>query len=189
MYPENYLVSPYKLDCEEITFIACAQDAEYPAEHFGVAVSTEGNTDADDFTVVWETEMTAKATGGWYYYSVDLRAYQGQDIYVAIVHFDCTNQFMLNIDDVTLYRTYDCVPEGTTEHVALYPNPATDRLQVEGTANIERYEVFDLTGALLRRAEVGGDSFTLDVEALPAGTYLLRTVTSDGVQTHRFVKR
>ena len=189
LFPKNYLVSPYKLDCEEITFIACAQDASSAKEHVGVAVSTEGNTDAADFTLVWEADMTAKAVGAWYYYSVDLREYQGQDIYVAIVHFDCTNQFMLNIDDVTLYRTYDRVPEDTTETIAVYPNPATDRLQVESTRRIEYHEMYDITGALLRHATVNRDSFTLDLEALPAGTYLLKTASEEGVQTHRFVKR
>jgi hypothetical protein len=96
---------------------------------------------------------------------------------------------MLNIDDVTLYRTYDGVPEGATERVAVYPNPASDLLQVEGTTRIEYYEMYDITGALLRHATVGRDSFTLDLEALPAGTYLLKTISEGGVQTHRFIKR
>ena len=187
--PENYLVSPYKLDCEEITFIACAQDAQFAAEHFGVAVSTTGNTDANDFTIVWEADMTAKAAGQWYYYDIDLREYQGQDIYVAIVHFNCTNQFMLNVDDITLYRTYDVVTENNNYSVSVYPNPTTDKLQVESTERIESYEMYDITGALLRHGTVGQNNFTLDLEALPTGTYLLKT-TSDGiVQTRRFVKR
>lgn len=187
--PENYLVSPYKLDCEEITFIACAQDAQYPTEHFGVAVSTTGNTDANDFTIVWEDDMTAKAAGSWHYCDVDLRDYQGQDIYVAIVHFNCTDQFMLNIDNVTLYRTYDAVGDNTTVELSVYPNPATDRLQVESSAQIEYYEMYDITGALLRRAVVGQNSFTLDLEALPTGSYLLKTTSEGIVKTQRFVKR
>ena len=187
--PKNYLVTPYKLDCEEITFIACAQDAAHPAEHFGVAVSTEGNTSADDFTIVWETDMTAKAPGEWHYYDVDLRAYQGQDIYVAIVHFACSNQFMLNIDDVMLYRTYDQVTENSAEHVSVYPNPATDRISVVSDMRIKSYEIYDITGALLRHATVGRNAFTLDLETLPAGTYLLRTTSEGTVQTRRFVKK
>ena len=189
LYPENYLVSPYKLDCEEITFIACAQDVYNPAEHFGVAVSTTGNTNADDFTIVWETDMTAKGPGEWHYYDVDLRAYQGQDIYVAIVHFNCSNQFMLNIDDVMLYRTYDNVADLNATSLAVYPNPATDRLQVESTERIEHYEVYDMTGALLHHANVGQKTFALDLEALPAGTYLLKMTSEGTVQTRRFVKR
>jgi hypothetical protein len=189
LYPKNYLVTPYKLDCEEITFIACAQDATNPAEHFGVAVSTTGNTNADDFTIVWETDMTAKAAGSWHYYDVDLRDYQGQDIYVAIVHFNCSNQFMLNIDDITLYRTYNDVAENNTTGVSVYPNPASSLVTVESTQTIDAYEVYDITGALLRRAAVGQKTFTLDLEALPVGTYLLKLTSKGTVQTRRFVKQ
>ena len=83
-----------------ITFWAQAQDANYSAEHFGVAVSTTGNTDASDFTTIAEWTMTAKA-GNWYQYTVDLSAYSGQG-YVAIRHFDCTDQFILNVDDIII---------------------------------------------------------------------------------------
>jgi hypothetical protein len=186
--PENYLVTPYKLDCEEITFIACAQDAEYPAEHFGVAVSTTGNTDANDFTVIWETELTAKSPGAWYYYDVDLREYQGQDIYVAIVHFACSNQFMLNIDNVMLYRTYDRVIENSTNLVSIYPNPTTDRLSVACETDIEQYMIYDMTGSLVFCHKAGNCAFDIDVQELPFGIYLLSLCTKDGVTNKRFVK-
>ncbi len=116
--PDNYLVSP-QISAEngaQIQFWACAQDASYPAEHFGVAVSTTTAT-ASAFTMVQEWTMTAKsdvaaevnsevrgtrAQGAWYQYAVDLSAYAGQDIYVAIRHFNCNDQFILNVDDITL---------------------------------------------------------------------------------------
>ena len=118
--PDNYLVSP-QISAEngaQIQFYACAQDASYAAEHFGVAVSTSGNTAAADFTTIQEWTMTAKGTqgrtvesehdirglrqGNWYLYTVDLSSYAGQDIYVAIRHFNCTDMFILNVDDITL---------------------------------------------------------------------------------------
>ena len=98
--PDNYLVSPQVTLGGSITFWAQAQDANYSAEHFGVAVSTTGNTDASDFTTIAEWTMTAKA-GNWYQYTVDLSAYSGQG-YVAIRHFDCTDQFILNVDDIII---------------------------------------------------------------------------------------
>ena len=114
--PDNYLVSPAKGACDQISFWACAQDASYAAEHFGVAVSTGSNTNASDFTMIQEWTMTAKdsgvmsvgrngqtrAQGSWHEYTVDLSAYAGQDIWVAIRHFNCTDQFILNVDDITL---------------------------------------------------------------------------------------
>ena len=188
LFPENYLVSPYKLDCEEISFIACAQDTTTPAEHFGVAVSTTGNTDAEDFTIVWETDMTAKTAGSWHYYNIDLREYQGQDIYVAIVHFNCTNQFMLNVDDITLYRTYDGVTENEATS-SLYPNPATDYITISGESDFNGYEIYNMMGSMVRRHQANGNTYVVDVRDLPVGTYLIKLSSYETVQTHVFVKK
>ena len=123
VYPDNYLVSPSKINAHSgaaIHFYACAQDASYAAEHFGVAVSTGSSNNAADFTTIQEWTMTAKnaqgntaddanpavrgtrAQGNWYEYTVDLSSYNGQQIWVAIRHFNCSDQFYLLVDDITL---------------------------------------------------------------------------------------
>lgn len=118
--PDNYLVSPKVLLGGKITFWACAQDAGYPADHFGVAVSTTVNDDDAAFTTIWESDMTAskkrktsafrpiakrngprKAQGTWYQYEIDLSDYSGYG-YVAIRHFDCTDWFVLCVDEITI---------------------------------------------------------------------------------------
>ena len=129
LYPDNYLVSPQVELGGTLTFYACAQDASYAAEHFGVAVSTTGNTDPNAFTMLQEWTMTAKSAplpkkaqfaatsdvkgmghsrngnnreqGNWYQYTVDLSAYSGMG-YVAIRHFNCSDMFYLNVDDITI---------------------------------------------------------------------------------------
>lgn len=138
--PDNYLVSPMKIHVEEdteISFWAAAQDMNYPAEHFGVAVSTTGNTSASDFTTIAEWTMTAKSghvategtrkgdsrvQGSWYKYSVALSEYVGEDIWVAIRHFDCYDQYFLCIDDITISNI--STPTKWVEHFSLkYDNP------------------------------------------------------------------
>ena len=115
--PDNYLVTPMTLVYagNQFSFWACAQDASYAAEHFGVAVSTTSQTDPSAFTTIQEWTLTAKdshntngitrsgnrTTGSWYEYNVDLSAYAGQMVYIAIRHFNCTDMFYINIDDVT----------------------------------------------------------------------------------------
>ncbi len=116
LYPDNYLVSPQVQLGGIVRFYACAQDANYAAEHFGVAVSTT-NTNPSSFTTVQEWTLSAKSVGeggkpvrnsrsgrdqgNWYEYTVDLSAYSGNG-YVAIRHFNCSDMFYLDVDDITI---------------------------------------------------------------------------------------
>ena len=112
--PDNYLVTPQVELGGIFSFWACAQDYNYPEDHFGVAVSTSGNENPSDFTTIQEWTMSAKGIGApskhtrggsrgqgnWYHYYVDLSAYRGQMGYIAIRHFNCYDQFILDVDDV-----------------------------------------------------------------------------------------
>ena len=99
--PDNYLVSP-KLSITAnnhyVTFYAAALDEAYPADHFGLAVSNTTAT-ASAFTLLQEWTMSAKQ-GGWYEYTVDLNSYVGQEVYIAIRHFNCPDNFCLCVDNV-----------------------------------------------------------------------------------------
>lgn len=189
LIPDNYLVSPFKLTYGLITFRACAQDASYPNEHFGVAISTTGNSNAADFTTIWETTMTAKAQGQWYDFEVDLRDYEGQEIWVALRHFGCTDEFMIVVDDITLYREWNQVAEGDSSIFKLYPNPTSDNIIVESLETIDSYKIFDMMGNQVCSREVDLKSFQVNVGELPAGTYMIRLISNGLVQTKRFVRR
>ena len=146
LYPDNYLVSPKVKLGGTISFYACAQDASWPAEHFGVAVSTTGNTSADDFTTIQEWTMTsngtgtsgAKTMGTWGLFTVDLSAYEGEG-YVAIRHFNCSDKFYLDIDDITIFEPGQVndwtIVENITETPYTLPNlleTTTYEVQVRG---------------------------------------------------------
>ena len=126
LFPDDYVVSPAKVAIgatSVLKFYACTKDDGYPSEHFGVAVSTAGNTSASDFTTIAEWTMTGKGEakttrgrgeqGTWYQYSVDLSEYAGQEIWVALRHFNTTDMFILMVDDMEL------VNEGKADNRAL----------------------------------------------------------------------
>jgi len=120
--PNDYFVTPqqYHIGASSVVkFWACAQDASYAAEHFGVAISTTGNTSANDFTTLAEWTLTAKEgpkgpravdgsrEGNWYEYTCDLSEYAGEDAWIAIRHFNCSDQFIMCLDDVTMTNAED----------------------------------------------------------------------------------
>ena len=122
--PDNYLVSPQVTLGGSITFQAGVQNVSYCAEKFSVMVSTTGNNAVGDFTAVQTWTYTPNASSGseWQEFTVDLSAYSGMG-YIAIRHFDCYDQWILKVDDVTIV-------EG--EEPVTPPTPTTDLL----TANV-----------------------------------------------------
>ncbi len=117
--PDDYLVSPQRYDIgnsSALSFWACAQDVSYPAEHFGVAISMGSNTNSSDFTTIQEWTLTAKSIGSktigrdgrftregtWYQYSCNLSAYSGQQVWIAIRHFNCCDMAVMCLDDIEL---------------------------------------------------------------------------------------
>ncbi len=77
---------------------------------------------------------------------------------------------------------------------SVFPNPANDRITVRLGANdaIDAVQLYDMQGRLLSVPTIGivHNEATLDLSALPAGLYVLRTTLSgrDGFATAKFKK-
>ena len=145
---DNYLVSPRTRITEnsKFSFWARAHMAGYYKEHFGVAISENGNESADDFTTIKEWSITDSETAtDWIEYTVDLSEYSGKDIYVAIRHFFTQEEwtalgngldlYILHIDDVTFSNIIDVSNDFKFENYSYFsvnvssnPLPAPDNV-------------------------------------------------------------
>ena len=97
--PDNYLVSPQFRLGGSFTFYVASRMSNYPAEKFSVLVSESVNNSASAFT---HNELTVTLSdNSWHEYTIDLSGYSGMG-YVAIRHWDCNDQHLLYIDDVTI---------------------------------------------------------------------------------------
>lgn len=75
--------------------------------------------------------------------------------------------------------------------VKLYPNPASDQLQVtlaESAGNVLALELVDYLGRTLFTQKVKGFEQSVDVKNLAAGVYMIRCTTDKGVYINKFVK-
>lgn len=109
MHPYNLLITPkFEVSGSDMIFSweAGSIASGAVAEKYKVVVSTTGNT-FDDFDEarptakkVFEETMTSEHSRNYVYREVDLSEFAGQQIYVAIVHYDCTDQWAMVIKNV-----------------------------------------------------------------------------------------
>lgn len=108
--PDNYLATSKKYlitETSKLRFNVSAENKNESQEHYGVAISTKSNHNVADFKIIWEEtlpkeENSATSHGTWYEKTIDLSEYAGQEVYIAFRHFNCTDQFWINIDNVEL---------------------------------------------------------------------------------------
>ncbi|MCQ2286806.1 MAG: choice-of-anchor J domain-containing protein [Bacteroidales bacterium] len=119
LFPDNWLITPAIALTEGATlsFFVCGHDDEYAAEHYGVYISTT-NTEISSFTLLnqWTIGST-RDQSPWEEKMVDLSEYAGQTVYIAFRHFNVSNEFYLDLDDVTIW--------GYSTEPTLQANPAT----------------------------------------------------------------
>ncbi len=70
--------------------------------------------------------------------------------------------------------------------VEIYPNPTTDRLNIECEQAISRVEVLDVAGRTVMSQN--GNVNSINTKALAEGVYMLRVMTEAGVSAQKFVK-
>ena len=112
--PDNYLITEKKYaitNGSQLSFLVSALDPEFHAEHYGVAITMQDNATAEDFVMVFEETIVndkldewdgQTAQTEWVLRTIDLSKYAGEEVYIAIRHFNCTDQYIINIDDVAL---------------------------------------------------------------------------------------
>jgi hypothetical protein len=72
----------------------------------------------------------------------------------------------------------------------LYPNPvsASGEASLEPAISYQHYEVHDVLGRVVQQSNTPGVLNGVSLSGLPAGMYVLRIETTDGVQTFRVLR-
>ena len=134
LYPDDWMISPKVTLAKDFSFWAAGQDPSYAAEVFAVYVSTTGN-DINDFVKISDDIV---ATSPIEQYTFDLSEYEGMEGYVAIRHYNVSDMFRLNIDNILIGE----LPEPVEEAEWIYVNGITDpNYTIEGLDPETTYEV------------------------------------------------
>ena len=88
-----------------LSFYMCPQDTSYPKEHYAVYVTESIRTSGDiaaGCTLLMEGTMYYQ-TNKWIHFNVPVPdEFKGKTVYFGFRHFNCTNYYCLNLDDVAV---------------------------------------------------------------------------------------
>jgi len=189
LHPNNWLITPPLQFPEEgsveLTYWVGAIDAGYPAEHYEVRVSTTGTAMAD-FTDLLLAETLTASDANWRQVTLDLSAYTGQTIYIAFVHNNTTDQYIMRIDDITVNVTSG-VNNNQASNITVYPNPVSTTFVINNAAGSQA-KIYDVSGKMVYTAPVTTDNQTVDISNVSAGVYFLELQSSTSKSTVKLIK-
>jgi PKD repeat protein len=172
--PNNWLITP-QIDITHNNFIleywVGAQDNDWPKEKYGVFVS-KTNTSTTSFVQVFSETLSNDV---WNKRQIDLSSYVGEKIYIAFCHFDCTDMFILKIDDVL-------VTGGATNNsnilddtaYQIFPNPFGNTLTFKNTSNVNTILIKNVIGSTVKIIKPNGcDEVEVTTSALSSGLYFV----------------
>ena len=102
--PENYLVTPAieigsKMKTAYVDFDVRAKYDEGYRLVISTSPITEANCREADVALDWQvTEVNS-----WVTITVDISAYRGKTVYIALVHGNCTDQYYIRIKNLSVY--------------------------------------------------------------------------------------
>lgn len=149
--PDNWLITPQlTLNAgAELTYWVAAQDPDWAMEHIEVWISTTGS-DPSDFTDQVDDYTCPAGTDIWVERIIDLSAYEGEDIYIAFRHCECTDWFWIKIDDIEVTNVE--LPEDTT--------PPVTTCELDGVMEGDIF-ISDVTVTLNATDDMSGVDYTM----------------------------
>ena len=109
--------------------------------------------------------------------------------------YDANNAMLFNISGTSFASEVNAmvyvgtvdINEASMENTLIFPNPATDFINIQGNSAIQQVEVFNLEGQ--RVAVETGNVNRISVSGLANGMYILKVTANDGVHTYKVSKR
>ena len=92
-----------------------------------------------------------------------------------------SSTFPVTIDDCT------GIGDNVAASMNIHPNPANEFVTVRSGSTLRTIALFSLTGELVVNQEVSGNEYRLNTASLPAGLYLIKIDTENGVVSKRLI--
>ncbi|MCF6170131.1 MAG: T9SS type A sorting domain-containing protein [Bacteroidales bacterium] len=71
----------------------------------------------------------------------------------------------------------------------MYPNPVVSSLNISGVEDVNKIDIYDISGKLVRTFIVDTERVSMNLSELKSGVYIISLYNKTGVQTSKFIKK
>ena len=79
------------------------------------------------------------------------------------------------------------IDEFENESISIYPNPARNSLYIKSDVNVEKIEIYDVTGALITSRLYNDQNIKLDIRNLNTGVYMINIYDAKGISSRKII--
>lgn len=196
--PDNWAITP-AIDLSSfptgaeiaLNWKVMAVDADFDAENYTVYVGISSDyedllTSTTTFNEVLTGVNTLTAR------TLDVSSFAGQTIYVGFRHHDVTDQFTMELDDVSVVEgDVAGTNQALASKLSVYPNPANGIVNINNDQNIlvNGVEIVDINGRTVKSVKYDGVSNAqINISDLSSGMYLMNISSDKGMSTKKIMK-
>jgi hypothetical protein len=74
-----------------------------------------------------------------------------------------------------------------SNHINIYPNPASDIIHIKNAKDVKSYIITDFSGRIILKDFLAKDF--INIQSLSTGNYILQLITSKNIENFKFVKK
>ncbi len=94
-----------------------------------------------------------------------------------------------DLDGKKAFSKVVVLQSGTKSSLVIYPNPAKDKLYIDGLTNYTALKITDAGGRIMLQQNISTRLKHIDTRLLNAGVYLLTVSSDTETQTIKFIKQ
>jgi len=100
---------------------------------------------------------------------------------------DINNRAILNANSMKVSDLAAGINENNESHSVIYPNPATNVLNILSEKEIHNIEIYNVEGQLVKF--ISDNVNSIGISDLNNGVYFVKIHTENGTATHKFIKK
>lgn len=166
-----------------LQFDVKSQDPSY-LESMAVKISTTTKDKSAFTTTLWSQ---ASVPGAFTTHTIDLSAYDGQDIFIAFI-LNSTDAFIGLVDNIKFLGQVSGINNIETNNYSIYPNPANDLFNISG-AQGAKLNIYDAIGRVVLQDNVKSDNQSISISNLNPGVYTVQLINNGQVTSSKLIKK